>query len=70
MNDCPHPECTEKKPVNMYACRRHWFSLPKRIRDKIWDGYANDAQLWLEADREAAAFWGGKKDVINKGAGA
>jgi hypothetical protein len=23
----------------MWGCRRHWFSLPKRLRDRIWLTY-------------------------------
>lgn len=23
----------------MWGCKRHWFKLPKRLRDKVWDTY-------------------------------
>lgn len=23
----------------MFMCRRHWFTLPKSLRDRIWDTY-------------------------------
>lgn len=58
-NRCPHPKCDAVKPRTMYACRKHWFELPRAIRDKIWKGYRESAALWLEADKEARAFFGG-----------
>lgn len=59
-NKCPHPTCEVMKPREMYACKPHWFSLPKRIRDKIWTGYRSNIQLWLEADKEAQEYWKGQ----------
>lgn len=59
-NQCPHPKCEAMKPTSMYACRSHWFSLPKNIKAKIWRGYKENASLWLEADKEAIAFWNSK----------
>jgi hypothetical protein len=26
-------------PPEMFMCRRHWFSLPKAMRDAIWRTY-------------------------------
>src|SRR6185436_4979512 len=36
---CHAPGCNRLVPASMYACREHWFSLPKRIRDAIWWEY-------------------------------
>lgn len=56
-NKCPHPACDKQKPTNQYSCKAHWFSLPQEIRDKIWKGYKTSADLWLEGDEEAQAYW-------------
>ncbi len=36
---CHWPGCAEQVPPAMWGCRRHWFSLPKRLRDRIWLTY-------------------------------
>lgn len=61
LNKCPHPHCESLKPRNQYACRPHWFSLPKKIRDKGWEGYRKSASLWATAHDEALAYWKGKE---------
>lgn len=57
MNKCPHPQCKNLIPSNMYACRGHWTSLPAPIKKKIWDGYRSDGALWRQGDQEAKEFW-------------
>jgi hypothetical protein len=41
----------------MFACRKHWFQLPKQIRDDIWRGYRFDSKLWNTAAQQAQDFW-------------
>jgi len=36
---CHAPGCKRQVPPRMFACRDHWFSLPKKIRDAIWREY-------------------------------
>lgn len=36
---CHWPECETQVPPAMWGCRTHWFKLPKRLRDAIWDEY-------------------------------
>lgn len=36
---CHWPGCEEQCPPAMWGCRRHWFSLPKRLRDAVWREY-------------------------------
>jgi hypothetical protein len=36
---CHWPGCPVEVPPAMFACRRHWFSLPKTIRCEIWRTY-------------------------------
>lgn len=44
-------------------CRRHWFILPKSLRDKVWKEYVpgqeikkNPTKEYLEVMREAIDF--------------
>lgn len=57
MSRCPHPQCQREKKSQEYACRQHWFQLPKPIRDDIWRGYRYDSALWHKADTQARNHW-------------
>lgn len=57
---CKHPQCEVLVPKTTYACRDHWFTLPKGLRDRIWRGFRGDWAVWLAADREAQLYWGPK----------
>ena len=39
MRQCPAPGCKKLIGVDLYACRDHWFSLPKDLRDRIYGAY-------------------------------
>jgi hypothetical protein len=36
---CHAMGCDVTVPPRMFMCRRHWFSLPKAMRDAIWRAY-------------------------------
>lgn len=36
---CHWPGCTEQVPSAMWGCRKHWYMLPKYIRQEIWRAY-------------------------------
>ena len=36
---CHWPGCGKPVPPAMWGCKPHWFALPKRLRDLIWDTY-------------------------------
>ena len=64
-NKCPHPDCSVQKSYDHYACGKHWFSLPKLIRDEIYSSYRLFGALskeWLAADFKAGAFWKAKHE--------
>jgi hypothetical protein len=57
-HDCPHPTCGRQVPLTQFACRNHWYRIPKDMRDAIWAGYRSgdtlghmqamsDARRWL-----------------------
>jgi hypothetical protein len=63
-NKCPHPTCDKMKPLDMYACRKHWASLPRDIQQKIYAGFykmkKGDGTDWQAADKVALEYWGKK----------
>ena len=65
---CHATDCEARVPPAMFMCRRHWFSLPQRLRSRIWATYRNgqcdDWQIshaYAEAAREAVAFIAAKE---------
>jgi len=38
---CHITGCTIPTPPEIFACKRHWFMVPKLIRDRIWAAYRN-----------------------------
>ena len=36
---CHWPDCPQEVPPAMWGCKRHWFMLPKELRDKVWAAY-------------------------------
>jgi hypothetical protein len=53
----------------MFMCRPHWFSLPKSMRDAIWDAYRPGQEIRKDPSREylhvarAAINWLAAKDA-------
>lgn len=36
---CPVIGCTNQRSHDQLLCRGHWFSVPKELRDRIWNLY-------------------------------
>lgn len=36
---CHWPECPEIVPPSLWGCKKHWYMLPKFLRDAIWRAY-------------------------------
>jgi len=36
---CHWPMCGKPVPPSMWGCKRHWFMLPKSLRDRVWATY-------------------------------
>lgn len=36
---CHATACKENVPPEMFMCRKHWFNLPMKMRNKIWANY-------------------------------
>lgn len=60
---CHWVGCTTAVPPKMFACKAHWFKLPKPIRDRIWATYRPGQEVtkdpspaYLEAAMAARAW--------------
>lgn len=65
---CHATGCERRVPPEMFMCRSHWFSLPKRLRDRIWATYRpgqcddwNISQAYSEAAKECVRFIAAKE---------
>lgn len=41
---CPAPGCTVEVDSEQLACSRHWFSIPKDLRDELWEAYRGNGK--------------------------
>lgn len=56
-HECHWPGCGKQVPPAAWGCKRHWFMLPKEIRDRIWRAYraGQEEDLKPSTDYFAAA---------------
>ena len=57
---CHATRCKISVPPAMLMCKRHWFMVPKRIRDEVWRTYRtgqevdkNPSETYMVAYRKA-----------------
>ena len=57
-HQCHWPTCETEVPPKMWGCKKHWFMLPKRIRDVIWATYVPGQEITKTPSEEylVAAF--------------
>jgi hypothetical protein len=46
---CHASGCPTPVPPKMFACRKHWFMLPKMYRDAIWNAYRPGQEVRKDA---------------------
>lgn len=61
---CHWPGCAVEVPPAMWGCRRHWFTLPKSLRDKIWATYRHRQEIDKTPSREYVAAASEVRDWI------
>jgi hypothetical protein len=67
---CPIPACVAERKPNQMMCRRHWFMVPKPVRDRIWATVRTDLGAYLEAHDEAIATVAMKEGAVHIAPGA
>ncbi len=49
---CHWPHCNNQVPPAMWGCRKHWFKLPKYLRNKIWAAYVPEQEVTMTPSKE------------------
>lgn len=44
---CHWKGCETQCPPAMWGCKKHWFTLPKTLRDKVWMYYRPGQEIKL-----------------------
>lgn len=52
IHTCHWPNCPIEVPPKMWGCRKHWFMLPKGLRDLIWQTYVPGQEITKNLSRE------------------
>lgn len=67
---CHWPGCNKQVPPAMWGCPKHWFMLPRRIRDMIWVAYVpgqetnmTPTRAYIEAAKEAQRWIKSRVDL-------
>lgn len=55
LHHCHWPGCEEQVPPARWGCRKHWYALPKAIRDRIWGAFVPGQEKTLRPNSEYVA---------------
>lgn len=47
--------CTKRVPPKMFMCRKHWYMVPKALRDAVWQEYVAGQEVCLDPSPEYLA---------------
>ena len=50
---CPVPGCEEQIDRSRLMCRRDWYAVPKRLRDRVWKTWRSGREASSREHREA-----------------
>jgi hypothetical protein len=66
---CHWPGCGKQVPPAMWGCKKHWFRLPKSLRDKIWNAYVPGQEARMDPSAEYLSAADEVQDWIAKHGG-
>lgn len=60
-HNCHARNCEVPVPPKMLMCRRHWYMVPREMRNRVWNTYQRGQEIgqvlpteaWFEASKEA-----------------
>ena len=68
---CHATNCRVPVPPEVWGCRRHWFMVPKVIRERIWNAYRsgqcddmNPSMAYCSAARDAVIAVAEKEGIV------
>lgn len=50
---CPIPRCAERIDPSRLMCRRHWYMVPKLMRDHVWATWRSGQAAYSNEHQEA-----------------
>ena len=54
-HNCHWPGCTAHVPPAMWGCRKHWYTLPPELRNRIWATYRIGQERRMDPSRDYLA---------------
>lgn len=70
VHTCHWPNCTQRVPPARWGCRKHWFALPLRLRNRIWATYVpgqettkSPSAAYIAAAKEAQQ-WIAERELV------
>lgn len=63
---CHWPGCDRQCPPAMWGCTRHWYMLPRFLRNKIWAAYRIGQEITMTPSREYISVAREVEDWIEK----
>lgn len=52
---CHWPGCEHQVPPSKWGCSQHWFTLPKHLRDRIWQTFEPGQEVTKAPSRDYLA---------------
>ena len=49
---CHWTGCNKQVPPAQWGCKEHWFKLPKRFRDRVWQSYQPGQEKTLRVSED------------------
>lgn len=49
---CHWPGCDKQVPPARWGCAKHWYVLPKRLRDRVWATFRPGQEVNFTPSRE------------------
>ena len=68
---CHWPGCEKEVAPQLWGCRGHWCSLPKHLRDRIWQTYVPGQEISKTPSAEyiaaahAVQLWISANKILN-----
>jgi len=66
---CHFPGCDKKVSPAVWGCPRHWFMLPKHLRDRIWATFEPGQEITKTPSKEYVAAVKAVEEWIHAQAG-
>jgi len=55
VRSCPIPGCGRQIDPSRLMCRRHWYTVPKELRDQVWATWRSGQAAFSREHRDAVS---------------